>query len=271
MAPSPLALIVALVPLVLITSTAWIGRADAADEKTTCTDAHASGQELRLGGRWTEAAKAFRACSSSVCPQPVVQDCTRWHAELRALTPSVLVVASRADGVETVDARLLIDGTVVGERLPTTSVQVDPGEHTIRVERGGEAAEQRVILREGETDRRLSLRFPRVVEPEHAPTPAPRSNTFGIVMVGVGATASVAAATFGILGKVREEELASSPCGQNGTCATADVDVVRQRYLIAGVTGAIGVAALAIGLWYSFARSTNASSKSSSRPFTLTF
>ena len=49
----------------------------------------------------------------------------------------MLISATRPDGADTIDARLIIDGNLVSERVPTTSVDLDPGEHTIRLEGHG--------------------------------------------------------------------------------------------------------------------------------------
>lgn len=231
----------------LLVSSAPVRAAD--PETELCVEAHGSGQELRLGGHWIAATKRFQTCSAAACPQPVTQDCTRWHDELRALTPSILVIATKPDGEDTLDMRLVIDGASVAERLPTRSIDLDPGEHTIRLEHTGwPPIEQRIVVREREEERRVSLRL--AAPAAQAPRPITHSRSFGLVMLGVGGAAAATGLTFGISGRLREDELASSPCGRNGTCATSDVDVVRQRYWIAGVAGGVGVAALAIGLYY---------------------
>jgi hypothetical protein len=234
------------------------GVADArADDKAVCVDAHASGQELRLGGHWTKAAAKFRACSAATCPQPVTVDCTRWYEELRAAIPSIVVAVSKPDGTDTAAVRLSIDGAPIGDRLPATSIDVDPGEHTLRVEAAPWLpVEKRIIVREREKDRRVSLAFAPLGS--ELPKKQESGSTFGWVMVGVGAAAAITAGTFGILGKVREDQLAGQPCGKNGTCSHADVDVVRHRYLIAGIAGGVGVVGLAVGLYYLLGRRAEA-------------
>jgi hypothetical protein len=221
-----------------------------AGEKAACIEAHASGQELRLSGKWVEAAKKFRECSSATCPGPVTQDCTRWYEELRVSTPSIIVAVTRPDGAETIDVGLSIDGVRVADRLPATSIELDPGEHMVRVERvPWGPVEQRVVVREKERDRRVALRF-EPLAPQPKASAISHSSTFGWVMVGVGGAASLAGGTFGVLGKLREDELASSPCGHDGTCSHEEVDVVRQRYWMAGIAGGVGVLAIGVGLWY---------------------
>ena len=232
-----------------------LGAAEArADDKQACIEAHASGQELRLDRHWMSAAQKFRECSATACPQPVTLDCTRWHEELRASIPSILVAVSTPDGVDTVEVGLMVDGVRVADRLTTTSLDVDPGEHTVRVERSPWApVEKKIVVREREKDRRIALRFA-PLGPPAATAEKPRSTFAGWALVGVGVAAAGTGAVFGVLGKVREDELAGSPCGQNGTCAHDDVDAVRRRYWVGGVVGGVGVAATAVGLWYLLTR-----------------
>src|SRR5262249_30232126 len=154
----------------------------------------------------------------------------------RTLIPSIVVAATAPDGTDTLDVTLLIDGKQIATRLPSTSLNLDPGEHVIRLEHAGWASvEQRVVLREREKDRRVMLRFAPPLTAGPRPQPRHTTSAFGIVMIAVGAAATATAVTFGVLGKVREDELAGSPCGKNGTCSHDDVDVVRQRYWTAGI------------------------------------
>lgn len=242
--------------IALVLATADV-RAD--EGKQACIASHARGQELRLAGKWVAATKDFRACSASTCPQAVTHDCLRWQDELRPLTPSILIAATAPDGTDTLDARLVVDAVSTGDRLPTTSVDLDPGEHTLRLEHPTWGhVEQRIVLREREKDRKVAFKFPLPRSPVVAETPPPppakQTSAFGIAMLGAGGAAVATGAVFGVLGRVREDELAGSPCGRNGTCATDDVDVVRQRYWIAGITAGVGLAALAIGIWQVFLR-----------------
>jgi hypothetical protein len=228
--------------------------AEAQADKAACIDAHTKGQELRLGGKWVAATKLFRSCSAGSCPTAVTQDCTRWYDELHASTPSILMAVTGPDGTDTVDVKLVIDGAKIADRLPPTSVDLDPGEHTIRVEHPGwPPTQEKIVLREREKDRRVALRFAQSSASADGKPSAAKdtggSPTFGLVMLGIGGALLGTGVTFGVLGKVREDDLAGSPCGKDGTCATDDVDVVRQRYLIGGVAGGAGLVALAIGIY----------------------
>ena len=162
--------------------------------------------------------------------------------------PSVLVIAKDPQGSDTVDVRLVVDGRRVADRLPATAVEMDPGEHALRLEHAGwPSVERRVVVREGEKDRHVALRFAAAREAGVAHERG--SPTLGIVMLGVGIVAAGIAVTFGVLGKSRENELASAPCGQDGTCAHDEVNVVRRDYWTAGIAGGVAALALGIGIW----------------------
>jgi hypothetical protein len=223
----------------------WPCWAADAPEKSACVEAHASGQELRLAGQWVLAARLFQTCASTVCPTAVTADCKVWYDEIHQLTPSIVIAALTAEGVDTVDATLSIDGKVVAERIPSVAVDLDPGEHMVRVQHARwRAVERHIVLREGEKDRRVVLRFSAPPRATSSSTPA-----LGVLAIAGGSVALVTGLTFGVLGKTREDELADSPCGRTGTCAHHDVDVVRERYWIGGIGAGIGIAAIALGVW----------------------
>jgi hypothetical protein len=241
------------------------GRARAADAKAACIEAHARAQELRIGGRWRKAQEELRACAQSSCPAPVVEDCARWHGELKRQMPSVVLAANGPDGGDTLDVRLIVDGAPLAERLPTTAVELDPGEHVVRLEHSGwRPVEQRVVVREGEKERRLTLHFA-AQRMESAASERSSRSALPIVLLGAGLAATGVGVTFGVLGRGRETELADSPCGQAGRCAPSDVDVVRRDYWIAGIAGGIGLAAVGIGIWLLVARPADASHAALSR------
>jgi hypothetical protein len=175
----------------------------------------------------------------------------RMYEEIQSAMPSLVIAAKRPDGADATGVRLLVDRLLVAERLPPTAVDLDPGEHVIRLEHAGwMPAEQMVVLREGEKNRRLTLRF------EHLPPSTPGDharirtpNVLGMVMLGVAVVAAGVGVTFGVIGKVGENDLASSACGQNGTCSRDAVDAIRRDYWTAGIVGGIGAVSLGIGLW----------------------
>jgi hypothetical protein len=216
-----------------------------ADEKGACMAAHEHGQEVRLANHWIEARRLFLDCAQPRCPGLIVRDCTRWEGELAQQIPSVIVLAKRADGSDVGDVALFVDGALFASKLPAVPIALDPGEHVLRFERPGwSPVEMRVILHDREHDRKVEVHL-------DGPASEGTSSRGGAPVAGYGfaavaAVATAAAVTFVVMGKIREHDLATSPCGQAGTCADADVAPIRVDYIVSGI--AAGVAALTAGI-----------------------
>jgi hypothetical protein len=220
------------------------------DEKAACLEAHEHGQEVRLANRWVEARRLFLACAQPSCPELVVQDCTRWAEELSQHLPSVIVSAKRRDGTDMDDVALFVDGAPFGSRLPVVPIPLDPGEHVLRFEHAGSSGvERRVILHDGEHDLRVEMRF----EPQAtARTDSPRASVAPVaayVAIGIGAVATVTSSVFLAIGKVNENDLATSPCGRAGTCTDGQVDPIRVDYIVSGITAGVAAVAVGIAVW----------------------
>jgi hypothetical protein len=219
-----------------------------ADDKTACIDADTEGQELRLQGQWRKAKMRFQTCVSLQCPAAVLQDCTARYDDIRASIPTLLVAAQQPNGTDTVDARLVIDGDVVSSSLPTTAIEADPGEHVVRIEHDGwTAPEQRVVVREGEKDRRVAFRF---AGPAPAPLPARSegADVLGLTLTAAGGLAVAIGATFVVAGLVRRTDLVQSQCATARTCSPDDVGAIDRDYAIGGIAAGVGVVALGIGI-----------------------
>jgi hypothetical protein len=140
-----------------------------APQVKACLDATEEGQRLRDSGAYLRARQRFIACAAERCPGEVRKSCVGWLEDLDKLVPTVVFAAS-AHGGDVTDVRVSVDGTVVAERIDGKPVALDPGEHSFRFERAGEPTiEQRIVLRAGEKERVLPVRF----EPEPAATPPP--------------------------------------------------------------------------------------------------
>jgi hypothetical protein len=226
-----------------------------ANDKAACIAAHGDGQELRLHGRWRDAEARFRTCSSA-CPGPITQDCARWYDEVRAKMPTIVVAAVGPDGADTVDVTLLVDGTHVADQLPSTAFEVDPGEHVVRLQHAGwPAVEQKVVVREGEKEKRIALSFAPTTPAkggDATPGPAPAASSppiLGYVLLGVGVVAAGVSIPLAIDAKIKEDNLRNDPCGHNGTCETSKVNPINTEYLVAGIVGGVGLVALGLGIW----------------------
>src|SRR5262249_25832670 len=91
-----------------------------------CTAAYHSTQRLRQAGKLREAAAEALVCAESACPRVLRQDCARWVEEIQRATPSIVVHAVGADGCDVVDARVVIDGQAVADRIAGTPITLDP-------------------------------------------------------------------------------------------------------------------------------------------------
>jgi hypothetical protein len=209
------------------------------DKAAICIDSDTQGQELRLAGRWREAEARFQTCAHLPCPEAVLQDCVARYDDIRAAMPTLLVAAQRADGTDTIDATLVIDGKVVAEPLPTTAIELDPGVHVLQIRHDGwTAPSQTVVLREGDKDRTVAFRFD-----------ATDRNVLPLALAVSGGLVFVVGATFVTIGIMKRDDLVSEPCAATRTCSPADVNAVDRDYWIGGIAAGIGLGTLGLGIW----------------------
>lgn len=226
-----------------------------------CVDGFEQAQRLRLDGKLVEAREKLLVCSRPVCPKVTQPDCARWLGEVEARLPTVIVRARAADGNDLDDVATSIDGRKVAERLDGRPRFVDPGPHVFRfeIDGGTRYVEQRVVLLEGEKDRRLSAEFARASPPPPSPGVSATAETTSTpdegrraggrlpseswILGGVSVLALTSFVGFGLSGK------SSEGCVPN--CARTEVDDFRRAYLIADLS--LGVALVTGGLAVFFA------------------
>lgn len=136
------------------------------EDKKACLGSYESSQELRRQGSLRGAREQFAICARPVCPKTLAADCTKWLEEVQSTMPTVVIEGRDASGGETIAIRVLLDGKPIAERLDGRAIEVDPGQHTFRFEYGGEHREERLVIREGERNRKLLASFAKA-------TPAP--------------------------------------------------------------------------------------------------
>jgi hypothetical protein len=258
---------------------AFSGRA-LADDKQDCIAASEAGQDKKLRGSLREAREQLLVCARDVCPMVVRQDCTAWLTEIITALPSVVVGARDPRGQDLVDVTVSVDGTVVASRLDGKPIDVDPGVHTFRyaLPTGAAPVEERVVIRQGERNRTLTVNFgakppshaaPASVEPAHAedatggrpnaaPGAAPESvepardhrglRPYAYVAGAVGAAGVITFAIAGLLSDSAYSDLRSQ-CG-NGLCPLSkqsEASTGKAEQTAANVGLGVGLAGLAVG------------------------
>lgn len=236
--------------------------AASADGREQCVAASEKAQQLRNAGKLSEARDQLAICGRAECPKIVAQDCTQWMSEVLGILPSVVPGAKDRRGRDLIDVKVSVDGKVMTGALDGKPIAVDPGVHTFKFEtKGAPPAEEKVVVRQGEKNRILTVTLAVGEEAPPAKKPGPidvgnesdrreepRSSAppiapfvvGGLGVVALGAALYLALDANSDVQKLREE------CAPR--CNQADVDDIDQRRVIAGVTAAGGGALLIAGV-----------------------
>ena len=228
--------------------------AERADEKQQCASAAEEAEQLRSDARLLATRERLLRCSRPECPTAVRSDCTQWMTEVVAAIPTVVLGVRDARGQDVLGAHVSVDGVALAHGLEGRALEVDPGVHTFRFESAGAAAEQVVLIREGEKSRTITAtldRGPVAPAPSAAVAPLPASSTsslrpspwtwalggIGLLALGIGAylELSVNADASGL----------ESMCGHS--CSHAQVDPLVLKQQVLGPI-AFGIGALSLGL-----------------------
>jgi hypothetical protein len=217
-----------------------------AADKVRCTAAYEQGQELRRQDKLSASRSQLIICEQT-CPKTLVADCKKWRTEVEALMPTVRLRATDAQG-HPAEARVLLDGTLLLDRLVDDPVPVDSGDHTFRFESpAGLTADVHVSLHGGERAREIEA----VLAPAPVPPPPATSGELppiplvSYVLGGVGVVGLGLAGVLTLKGHVDAGHLQST-CAPG--CSPDDVNSIATLYDIAWVSAGVGVAALAVGL-----------------------
>jgi hypothetical protein len=237
-----------------------------------CGAAFENAQVLRRDARLRDATSELRVCGSNACPPEITERCVGWLAEVEAAIPSVVIAAKDAAGRDTLDVRVLRNGEVLAERLDVRALPIDPGTHKLRFELDGSpAVEISVVLREGQKNERVEVRF-RPPAPASARAPAPNRRAVGRAptaapdresgsispLAYVGFALGGAGLVLGIAaGAIALEEYGDleDKCGGPTGCTLQEIDdaevvahVSTAGFVVAGVGAAGGLIALLLTL-----------------------
>lgn len=224
-----------------ITSIASSARAD--DEtKARCASAYEQAQRSRKSGQLLASKELLLACTNPACSEFVRTDCDAWLAEVSRAMPTVVFSARTPSGADVLDVRVSIDGAPVMERLDGKAREVDPGEHLFVFEHAGSpTVEQRVLLKEGDKLRPISVTLTGAPEPlENKPSRAVPTSVYVFSVLGVVGLSGFA--YFGASGLSQRHTLdACTP-----RCAPEDVDAAKRTFLFADASLGVGMVSLAI-------------------------
>jgi hypothetical protein len=167
--------------LALVVITAAAPQAGAADPQVAqCLSAAERAQELRNAGKLRATKEQLAVCTSRSCPASVRSDCARWYEEVERAMPTVVLGARDWQGHDRNDVKVSVDGSPLVSSLDGRAVAVDTGTHVLRFEAADVApVEQSVVLREGDKDRRVEVRFgpPVAHSAPTTETPAPTTTS----------------------------------------------------------------------------------------------
>jgi hypothetical protein len=223
--------------------------AAAGESKVRCAAAYEQAQELRRQDKLAASRAQLRICEES-CPRALTTDCRRWDGELDALIPTVLLRATDAQG-RPVEARVLVDGVLLVDRLPGKAVEVETGDHTFRFESAAGVTEDvKVTLHGGERGKEIAVvlggaspppRAPVAAAPEEHPAPAATwvLGSVGVAGLGVGLGLTLD-------GHAQAAHLQST-CAPG--CEPSKVNAIATLYDAAWVSGGVGLAAVATALF----------------------
>lgn len=226
--------------------------------KHECVKAHEDGQDQRRLGRLRLAADAFRMCSAQTCPAPVRDDCLVRLGEIERVTPTVIFDVRDARGTVLTTVSIWQDESILTNRVDG-AVAVDPGSHRLVVKiPGGPAKARDVILREGEKNRRVAIRF----EDDQAPAsstdskgeekPESPTNVPAILAFTVAGAGLVVAGVSGYvyLDAVGEKKCRDGyPCPEDFNVAAAN-DNVKVASTIFWIAAPVTVVTAALGTWF---------------------
>jgi hypothetical protein len=236
-----------------IVSTAALG-----DEKNDCINAAESGQRLRSAGKLMEARAEFAICARPTCPAIVQGDCVKWATGVAANIPSIAVRARDERGADIPGARVVVDGVERATQLDGKPIELDPGAHTVTLERPGSVSvSTSVVSVTGEQNRLVTVELPSAVtSAEQRPLgPARSVPRLAYVLGGVGLAGL---ATFGVFAALGESQFQSdlNSCAHSGAtgCSNSEVQSVRTKMLAADISLGAGILSLAAATYVFLSR-----------------
>jgi len=132
--------------------------ASAAPTPRECATASEDALTLKKQERLGAAKERLLVCADPACPAEVREECGRRIPEVTAAMPSIVFEVKDAAGNDVSSVKVTMDGAPLLDHVGAAATPVDPGEHTFRFEAAGSPPiEKKLVLREGEKNRRLEV------------------------------------------------------------------------------------------------------------------
>jgi hypothetical protein len=223
---------------------------EAASAKAECLSKYEAAQVARRERRLLDSRAALRVCSGAACPAAVRADCVDWLDQVVHSLPSVVVTA-RARGADLTAVKVFIDGRLATERLTGFALELDPGLHKFHFESPPwPVIERDVLASEGVKDKPIEVEFappPPAAHLSAQAEPKPfRLERSDYVFGGIALAGFATLAYFGGTGLYDAHQLETT-CGSY--CSHADVQDVSEKLIVADIGLAVGIVALAVGLY----------------------
>ena len=225
--------------------------------KAVCIAAHEEGLKLRTSKQPHAAHEKFVQCANDGCPVVVRKECAELVAATDKDAPTVALEARDDQGNDTSSVTVSLDGASIATKLTGVAIDVEPGEHVFKFERDdGKSIEQKVLVVEGEKNRKIAADFstllPKkegVAPPPPPPPPGTKKSISPVVWVagGVGVLALGSFSIFAIKGKGDEHDLAGT-CSPH--CDDSQVSPVHRDYLIADISLGVAAVSAAIAVYF---------------------
>jgi hypothetical protein len=220
-------------------------------ESLACIQAAESGQAARDHGEFLKAREILATCTAPECPGIIRRDCSGWLEDVRARTPTIIVVARDANGRDVAAAKLTVDG--VPHSLDGSAIEIDPGAHVVRVEGAG-TAEERIVVSAGEKGRAVALIIdqkpaagaPRPPDQPKPPEEGPHVPVGSFLLAGLGVAGFAVFGVYGEMGLSDADHLRNT-CAPG--CQPSDVDAAHTKLIVADVALGVGIVALAAATW----------------------
>jgi hypothetical protein len=127
-------------------------------DDAACVAATEQSLTLRQQGKLHAALKQLAVCADPACPAEVKEECGHRIADINAAMPSLIFAVKDSAGNDLDMITVTMDGAPLTSILDGRALTIDPGEHAFRFDIPGQPPiEKKLILREGEKDRREGI------------------------------------------------------------------------------------------------------------------